>query len=104
MGIKLKPIYSRFRSFGGMQLMREYFRMGLFPTILKRTIQTVIHGRSLESVVYSTYNDIDKFLYKRYHSLMLQLVNKYDNRERGGQNHPTRYGFAGCKGLRMLLL
>ena len=76
MGIKLKPIYSRFHSFGGMGLIREYFRLGLMPMILKQTIQTVIRGRSLENVVNATYNEVDKFLRKKYSPLMFQLVEK----------------------------
>lgn len=102
MGIKLKPIYIRFHSFGGMRLIREYFRMGLLPMIMKRTIQTVIRGRSLENVVDATYSEVDKFLRKKYRPLMLQLIEKYQHIG-GVQNILPKYGFAGYKDLKTLL-
>lgn len=98
MGIKLKPIYIRFHSFGGMRLIREYFRMGLLPMIMKRTIQTVIRGRSLENVVDATYNEVDKFLRKKYRPLMLQLIEKYQHIG-GGTEYTSKIWFCWLQGL-----
>lgn len=83
MGIDLHHISSRFSSFGGMKLIREYYRMGLFPDILKRTITTIVHGRSFKNVVYPIYATIDQYLYKKYRPLMLQLKEKYDGETMG---------------------
>lgn len=72
-------ISKRFSQFGGMQLIREYARMGLIPGIIKRTIKTIIHRQSFKNVVYPTYTEIDRFLRKKYTPLMLQLKEKYKN-------------------------
>lgn len=51
--------------------------------IVKQTIQTILHRHSLEKVVDLTYYEVDKFLRKKYHPLMLQLIKKYSNIEQG---------------------
>lgn len=79
MGTDFYHISRRFSQFGGMQLIREYARMGLIPGIIKRTIKTIIHRQSFKNVVYPTYTEIDRFLREKYTPLMLQLKEKYDN-------------------------
>lgn len=81
--IKFKPVYDRFHAFGGMRLVREYYRMGLFPEILKRTVGTVARGRSLEHVVYPVYAQVARFLNGRYRPLMLRLKEKYAGEKMG---------------------
>lgn len=83
MNLKLRQITSRFHSFGGMRLVREYVRMGLLPKILKSTVKAVVHGKSLETVVNAAYADVDRFLYTKYRPVMLRLKERYKDEQMG---------------------
>lgn len=98
MKLKLKPITSRFSSFGGMKLIQEYSRMGLLPGILSQTVQTIARGHSLEDVVDYTYAKVDKFLQEKYRPLMFQLIKKYNN-IKGGTESSSRIWSCWLQGL-----
>lgn len=48
--MELKRAYQKFKSFGGVRLLREYYRMGVLGTLVKAMVDCIWHGWSLKSV------------------------------------------------------
>ncbi len=81
--MKFNSILNRFHSFGGMRLVREYIRIGLFPSILSQFMRTLLGMQSLETSVDLVFLKVDKFLRNKYRTFMFQLIEKYKDEALG---------------------
>lgn len=48
--MELKRAYQKYKSFGGVRLLKEYYRMGVLGMLMKALANCIWHGRSLKSV------------------------------------------------------
>lgn len=42
--------YSRFRSFGGIRLLKEYYHLGIIGALVRKAVECLVHRRSLKNV------------------------------------------------------
>lgn len=56
----------RFRQFGGMKLVKEYTRLGLFGPLAKQAFSCIIHGKSFKSLYPVITKRVNKVLLERY--------------------------------------
>lgn len=88
MSTDIKKAYRRFRQFGGVRLLREYAGMGLVGAMLRRSLFTLFHGRTLKSVYPALLAVTVPYLLDKYRPLMLRLKEKY-NDESTGEAQPV---------------
>ena len=74
--LNISQAYSRFRSFGGFRLLREYYRLGIVWALVQKAVWCIVHKRSLKNV-YTVVNDkVTPYLEDKYKKLVPE--------ERGG--------------------
>ena len=75
----IKKTYRRFREFGGLNLIRTYWRMGVLGTVA-REIMRYLMGQSNRNRMYSRIQQrIAPKLREQYYPLLLTLKEKYKN-------------------------
>lgn len=62
--------YRRFKSFGGLRLLREYYRLGIVWALVQKAVECIVHRRSLKNV-YTVVNDrVTPYLENKYQELV----------------------------------
>ena len=75
----IKKTYRRFREFGGLNLIRTYWRMGVLGTVAREIMRYLI-GQSNRNRMYSRIQQrIAPMLREQYYPLLLTLKEKYKN-------------------------
>lgn len=74
--MNITQAYRRFKSFGGLRLLREYYRLGIVWALVQKAVECIVHQRSLKNV-YAVVNDkVTPYLEDKYKKLVPE--------ERGG--------------------
>jgi len=65
------------RSYGGLRLAVEYFRMGLAGKIFKQSVSYILHGKPVKKVYYDTNKWVGAILLDKYELLIQDSLTKY---------------------------
>lgn len=75
----VKQAYSRFRSFGGLRLLREYIRLGLAGFVLNRVFLGLLKGYSLKRIYAQIGERTSRILCERYRAITEERLASYDS-------------------------
>ena len=73
--------YRRFRQFGGLDLLWQYTKIGLLPSIIKGAFKLVIGKTNVDKMYAVIAQKVSLFLIQKYELYMMQQKEKYDHME-----------------------
>lgn len=68
--MNLRHAYRRFKSFGGLGLLREYHRMGIVWALVQKAVWCIAHRRSLKNVYAVVSERVTPHLESKYQGLV----------------------------------
>ena len=74
--LDFKRAWIRFREFGGLKLLREYYRMGLVMPIIAAAFRCIKERHSLKTVYYVVQEKAEQVLIKRYGRLLKNIPDR----------------------------
>ncbi len=79
-------LYSRFREFGGLKLIREYTRMGLLSLIFKQAVAVVFRKKKPIEAYSRILDQAGAFLKKRYVRVLDDIESHYSIETNGNNS------------------
>ena len=76
-----RRLYNRFRQFGGLTLVREYIRLGVFWEFVKQGALALLKKKEVSQAYACIQHKIVPRLKKQYAPLLQQLLLDYSNKE-----------------------
>ncbi len=74
-------LYHRFWQFGGLTLVREYIRLGVFGEFLKQGVFVLLRRKSINEAYSCIQQKVAPQIRKKYAPLLRGLIEKYSQRE-----------------------
>lgn len=94
----MKRFFFRFKQFGGLELMKEYIRKGVFLTAVEQFLSVLFHKKSMAEADHAIRKSITPKLREEFFPIMKQLEKKYEDVERV-QKRTNKVWFCWMQGL-----
>ncbi|MBR1402227.1 MAG: hypothetical protein IJ562_11735 [Prevotella sp.] len=91
-------LITKYRQFGGLRLVREYWRLGVVPIIVKQLWRVIRTGESSKTIYPAVCERVDPFLLEKYGPLMQQLIDEHRGQERE-HLHSNKVWFCWLQGM-----
>ena len=76
--LELKKLRFRYQQFGGLRMVKAYFKMGVLPFVIWETLRVLLLRRPLKEAYPAISGKVLPVLQKQYKPLLKLLAQKYD--------------------------
>ena len=97
--LDFKRAWIRFREFGGLKLLWEYYRMGLTKPIIAAAFRCIKERRSLKTVYYVVQEKAEQKLIDRYGHLLRNSPDRQHRNDEAAGNVPPIIWTAWLQGM-----